>query len=59
MPQSKIQKFSLQAKLSKIIFFLFFSDVRGMPQEVSVTVKKGVETKSYEGVSVKLKFEAN
>lgn len=27
------------------------SDVRGMPQEVSVTVKKGVETKSYEGVS--------
>lgn len=30
-----------------------------MPQEVSVTVKKGVETKSYEGVSVKLKFEAN
>jgi p24 family protein delta-1 len=26
-------------------------DVRGMPQEVTVSIKKGVETKSYEGVS--------
>lgn len=28
-----------------------------MPQEVSVTVKKGVETKSYEGVSVLFQWE--
>ena len=33
------------------LIHLRFLDVRAMPQEVSVTVKKGVETKSYEGVS--------
>lgn len=37
-------------ELSK--FAIFFLDVRGMPQEVSVSIKKGVETKSYEGVSI-------
>lgn len=31
----------------------FILDIRAIPQEVSVTVKKGVETKSYEGVSTK------
>lgn len=30
------------------------TDVRGQPQEVQVNVKKGVETKSYEGVSMRL-----
>lgn len=53
------KNFRCKQNFLKLIFFLFFPDVRGMPQEVSVTVKKGVETKSYEGVSVKLKFEAN
>lgn len=31
----------------------FILDVRGQAQEVQVNVKKGVETKSYEGVSNK------
>lgn len=43
-----------------LIYFQSIPDVRGMPQEVSVIVKKGVETKSYEGVSkIKLKSSEN
>lgn len=37
--------------MSENLTFCNILDVRGMAQEVSVNVKKGVETKSYEGVS--------
>lgn len=30
---------------------ILFAEQRGMAQEVSLTTKKGVETKNYEGVS--------
>lgn len=39
--------------------FPFVLDVRGMAQEVSVNVKKGVETKSYEGVSWRRRQSCN
>ena len=39
-----------------INFKFSLKDQRGIPQEVTIVVKKGVETKSYEGESKKLKL---
>lgn len=46
--------FSVSAWTTMIMSCTISTDVRGQPQEVQVNVKKGVETKSYEGVSMRL-----
>lgn len=55
VPNSKNFTFSFPVHVDKhyllYIFFFFHLDVRGQAQEIQVNVKKGVETKSYEGVS--------
>lgn len=37
---------------TKFMCLINFTDERGMRQEVSLNVKKGIEAKSYEGVSI-------
>lgn len=33
-----------------------FTEIRGLPQEISLVTKKGVEARNYDGVSVFLLF---
>jgi len=54
-------KFSFTSEIFDVYELCFISkvphNVRGMPQEVSVNVKKGVETKSYEGIAEAAKLK--
>jgi len=54
-------KFSFTSEVFDVYELCFISkvsgNVRAVPQEVSVTVKKGVETKSYEGIAEAAKLK--
>lgn len=54
-------KFSFTSEVFDVYELCFHSkvphNVRGMPQEVSVNIKKGVETKSYEGIAEAAKLK--
>lgn len=57
MTRMKFVLFQKCHRVSKLLYtiniklILFIIDQRGISQEVSLVTKKGVETKSYEGVS--------